>query len=846
MRRFKKAIFIVICLWSSLSLADLTQSQLSNTLGWVNQPNNPYNICGGYYKELPIIYIPSPYIASQKQNYDFTFDQMIYSFQGASQAKGHVKVTQQDTEMTSNIAYMFRNEQTNTPKAIKMSGNVHLRSPGKLVVAKIGNFDIATGEKTLVDAYYRMALGNAGTVITKNKETGKYENHLYQLNARGEAKELKQINPKLDVLKEASYTTCPPTSNTWKLRASRVTLDSKTGRGSSWNTRLLVHKIPVFYTPYFNFPISKKRKTGFLLPMFGSSSGDGVSVATPFYWNIAPNYDATLTPTYMDKRGLLTNGLFRYLTNVNSGKFEVGYIHNDSEFEKFQDSAPSNYSDNPKLSRITNASDDRRALSWENNSIFNDHWTSGIDYNYVSDDYYVQDLDTNIFDVSDDQLMQQAKVNYMGDNWNFLGNFQAYQTLQKVDGDASNQYARLPQLQLDSDYPDQWLGLDYGMNSEFDRFLEETNPGGVRPTQGDRFSLQPGISLPFNWLSGYLTPETKLDVVKYKLQQEMPGNPDDPGMAIPIFDIKGGLYFDRSTSLFKHDYQQTLEPVLYYLYVPYHSQNRLPIFDTSVQSFSFDQMFLNDRFSGVDRQGDANQVTYGATSRFIEDDSGNQKASVSVGQIHYFQDRKVSLYSGQAPQAISSTDRKVDSPVAASATYNMTQHWSATAGTAWNTHTANSDNDNVTVTYQLDPYRLIDVGYDFVRGGDTLTGVPIGSAKNNLKQTNLATAWRLTDHWSVLGRWNYNWSQQHVQAYFYGLTYDSCCWAVRFLNGRTFVGPSPLNINRAYKDYTYQYDTVFYIQFALKGLGNIGTGDAQGYLESNITNYVDQFGEVNG
>ena len=833
------------CLFqSNFSLADLSQLQLSNTLGWIIQPNNPYNICGGYYKELPIIYKPSPYVSSQKQNYDFKFDQMIYSFKGASQAKGHVKITQQNTEMTSNVAYMFRHETTNTPKAIKMSGNVRLRSPGKLVVAKIGNFNIGTGEKTLVDAYYRMALGNEGTVVTKNKKTGKYENHLYQLNARGEAKEVKQINPKLDVLKSASYTTCPPTSNIWKLRASSVRLDSKTGRGSAWNTRLLIHGIPVFYTPYFNIPISKKRKTGFLLPTFGTSSADGANIAMPFYWNIAPNYDATLTPTYISKRGLLTNGLFRYLTNTSSGKFEAGYIHNDREFKDFQKSALGKYSGNKNIGRILKASDDRKAFSWQNNSVFNDHWKSAVDYNYVSDDYYVQDFDTNIFDVSNDQLMRQATVNYLGENWSFLGNFQAYQTLHKVNGDASNQYARLPQLQLNTDYPDEWLGLDYGVTSEFDRFLINTNPGGARATQGDRLSLQPGISLPLNWLSGYLTPEAKLELVKYKVQHEMPGNPDGPSEAIPIFDVKGGLYFDRSMSLFKHDYRQTLEPVLYYLYVPYRNQNRLPIFDTEAQSFDYDQMSLDNRFSGNDRLGDANQVTYGVTSRFIDDDTGDQKASVSVGQIHYFQDRKVSLYSGQSPSVISPTDRKVDSPVAAAATYNMTQHWTATAGAAWNTHTGNPDNDNVSVTYRLDPYRLIDLGYDFVRGGDTLPGVPTGSAQNDLKQTNLATSWLLTDHWSVMGRWNYNWSQQHVQAYFYGLTYNSCCWAVRFLGGRTFVGPSPLNINRAYKDYTYKYDTVFYIQFALKGLGNIDSGNAQGFLESNITNYVDQFGEV--
>ncbi len=846
-RNFSVIVVITAMLlcFSQVSFAAPSESTLSKTLGWINQPNNPYNICGGYYKELPIIYIPSPYVTSQKQNYDFKSDETIYSFKGVSQAKGNVKVTQKDSEMTSNVAYMYRHKTTNTPKTIKMVGNVRLRSPGQLVVANAGEFDVVTKAKTLDNVQYRMALGKQGTVIVKNPKTGKFEKHLYQLNARGEAKKFKQVNPKLDVLKSASYTTCPPISHTWLLRASSVTLDSKKGRGTSWNTRLLIHGFPIFYTPYFNFPIDKKRKTGFLLPTFGLSNSDGFSTSVPFYWNIAPNYDATLTPKIFTKRGILTNGLFRYSTLTSSGKFDAGYIKNDREFKSFQKSAASKYSGNPALGRILTASDDRRAFSWQNDSTFNDHWKNSVDYNYVSDDYYVQDFDTNIMDVSNDQLMRRANVNFLSENWDFLGNFQEYQTLHKVNGDATNQYARLPQLQLNSDYPDELLGLDYSFTSEFDRFVKNTDPGAVRAIQGDRVILQPAIKLPLTWLFAFLTPEAKLQMTKYQVQHEVAGNPDNPGMAIPIFDIKGGLYFDRSLSLFKHDYRQTLEPELYYLYVPYRNQNHMPIFDAAAQTFSYDQMFSTNSFSGLDRVVNANQVTYGLTSRFIDDDTGDQKAIISVGQIHYFADRKVSLYSGRTPPAISSTDRQVVSPITATATYDMTNHWSATGSAAWNSHQKSFDSDSLDLSYRLGPFRLINFGYDFVRGGDTLSGMPSGSPRNNLNQTNVTSAWRLTDHWGVLGRWNYNWSQHHVQAFFYGVTYDSCCWAVRFLNGRTFVGPSPLNINRSYNDYSYRYDTVFYIQFALKGLGAFGDGSAQGFLESNITNYVDQFGEVN-
>lgn len=848
----KKFVFTIILMSVSSVCVGLTdQAVLAQELGWVIQPNNPHNICNGYYQSLPILYVPNPLVRSQQDNYDFYADQTTYSLKGVSTAIGHVRVTQPQSEMTANRAFMYRSRLTNKPQSIKLDGNVRLRAPGKLVVAKSGDFNVQTKVKTLYDAHYRMSLGDQAAITTDERAPSQKKNKKelrdYQLNAQGEAKKFTQYSPTYAVLRDATYTTCPLTTCAWKMRASTVKLNKKTGRGVALNTRLTVHDVPVFYMPYFNFPIDKRRQTGFLWPAFGYSSSDGATASFPFYWNLAPNYDATITPRVITKRGLLMDGVFRYLTPFDQGRFEGGVISNDREFQQFQNSAPKNFARNPALARTTNADDNRRAFSWLDHSQLTDHFTSDVNYNYVSDDYYLQDFNTNIMDVSDDQLLRQAKVNYADDYWSFLGNVQAYQTLHRVNGGATNQYARLPQLQFNADYPDQLSGLDYGLATEFDRFSMNPNPGTIpQPLQGNRASVDPSISLPLSWVFAYITPKIKLHMVKYQVNHQAVGNSTDPDVAIPIFDVKTGVYFDRFTQIFHHSYRQTLEPVLYYLYVPYRNQNGLPYFDTSLQALTYDTMFQNNRFSGLDRVGDANQLTYGVESRFIDDETGDQKASVSVGQIHYFRDRKVSLYSGRVQQPIIKTDQRVDSPIAALATYNMTQYWSATAGAAWSTYRNAFDNDNVGVTYQLDPARVINLNYNYSLAGDTLSGARTGSAKNDLKQVNLSTYWRIDHHWSILGRLNYSLSHQHTQGYFYGVVYNACCWAVRFVNGQTFVGQSPLNQFRTFDDYSYRHQRVFYIQFALKGLSNVGDTATENFLAANITNYVDQFGEERG
>ena len=841
--KLKPFLILLIFLLASFSTLYATQNStsrppsLASQLGWITKENN-YNLCGGYYKGLPIAYKPNPFIKSQSDNYNIEADQTIYSFKGKSTLKGNVKITQPNHKLLSNIAYLYRDKNTTKPISVEAIDNVHLIEPGKLIIAQRGHVDLKTKIITLTKATYRIALDASRVKKTKNPKTGKTENRFYQSNAWGKASKAVQLKHGNMNLYDATYTTCLPNKDEWKLKASKIILNSETGRGQATHTRLLLKGIPVFYTPYFNFPIDKKRHTGFLASSFSSSSDSGISLNLPFYWNIAPNYDATISPKIMTNRGILLDNSFRYLTPLTKGSVALGFIFNDREFKSFQKRSLTKWKDRPSLNRLQNASANRKAFSWRNEIKFNPHLSSKIDYNYVSDDYYTSDFGTNLINKSKNQLLRTLKVSYKNTNWNVLGNFQSYQTLHPVDqADINNQYARLPQIKLNLNYPNSPYGLNYTLQTEAVHFTKKTNPWeNIQPTIGNRINLKPTVSLPITRPFAYFTPRLQLQVTKYDVGHTVNNNSRAPGAIIPIFDAKTGLYFDRLTSFFKHDYQQTLEPNLYYLYVPYRDQNRMPIFDTAEQVFNYDLMYQNNRFSGIDRIGDANQITTGIKTRFLDKYTGDEKAELGIGQIHYFKQRKVSLCSeNECP--ISETDRKMRSPIAAHGVYYVNPSWSVNLGAAWNQYNSNFDQQTVGFQYLQDSLHIVNATYTFSKGGDTLAGSPANSAKNDLKQTNISAYWKLTNRWRLLGRWNYNWSHGNNKAYFAGVEYESCCWAVRVIAARTFKGMYPGSNDR------YQFDNSFFVQFSLKGLGNIGNKDPSNFLTQEITGYSNNFGK---
>jgi LPS-assembly protein len=368
--------------------------------------------------------------------------------------------------------------------------------------------------------------------------------------------------------------------------------------------------------------------------------------------------------------------------------------------------------------------------------------------------------------------------------------------------------------------------IDGQINAEYVYFDKLSDFVSVLPqTSGQRLHIQPRVSYPLITPSSFFTPQLQLDATFYNLEQT-DSLPEHSNRLLPIFDVDTGLYFERSYGC----YTQTLEPRLFYLYVPNKNQNDIPVFDTTIPFFNFDQLFRTNRFVGYDRLGDANQLSFALTTRFLESCTGRQKIRLSLGQLLYFAPPNVSL------TPIYDKDFYVNqtlSPLVAEINYNFSPVLDGVADIALSPDDHGLNNASAQLHYHPDRKHIFNIGYDFVRKGDTLTTYALNSSQNNLNRINLATAWQITDHWQALGNWNYNLSHGHPEAYFYGLQYDSCCWALRIVASRIITAE---NVN---DQATFQNN--YYVQLQLKGLGNLGNSDPGNLLTSSILGYQDTF-----
>jgi LPS-assembly protein len=829
----------------------LTRSAIAQTLGWVE---SDINRCGGYYLESALIY---PKDLLNTNRLFITSDQGLFSFHGTSTSQGKVTITRDGQQITANQAYLYRDPATGKLSVIDLFGNVRLHEPNQLIIGKSAHYNLKSGSKSLNNILYRATIyGDLNPIPRRvSYQEQQQERKVTQMSAWGQASSFSQVEPKVYEFNDASYSTCPPTTNSWKLKAKKIELNKITGKGYGTHARLYFKGVPVFYAPYFSFPIDTRRKSGFLFPRPGVSDSFGAYLLTPFYWNQAPNYDSTITPGVLAKRGLQVSDVSRYLTPNRSGQFNVSILPNDRKFTNFKASAQSEYQNTTNsaqqsdLRTLNNASTTRKAFSWVDKAIYNDKWSSNVNYNYVSDDYYLRDFVTNINEVTENQLLQQAEIDYTGPRWTFLTRLQGYQTLNQIDQNpVPTSYSRFPQFVLGGNYPDERHGLQYFVNNDVTRFDIRNSPGdNTKLPIGTRINIQPGISRPVNYPYFYLTPRLQFAFTQYEIG-DITNTSKSPSRSLPILDLNSGLYFDRPIGWLGHNFKQTLEPQIYYTYIPYKNQFALPLFDTTLNTLTYDQLFTYNRFSGLDRIGDANQISLGVTTRLIEDASGYDRASAGIGQIYYFKKRAVTLCTAlnncsdlpndpNNPNNPSNTYNR--SPLSGVLKYNINPNWNVTANTIWNVKTSKIDNQSFALQYKPQDRQIINLGYNFARNGDIiLPWVPVGSPTSNLSQTDLSFSWPVTRDWSALGRWTEDWNQKRLQNLLYGLQYDNCCWAVRAVGGRTFVAVNSNN--------TLQYNNRYYLEFSLKGLGNYGYGQGgdsgSSMLANNITGYQSNFG----
>ena len=672
--------------------------------------------------------------------------------EGTSVLEGNVQVVQGARQIQADTVHVTRSEQI-----LDANGNIRFWDEGLYISGETAHVDLSSDLATVDDASYVVMEGHA----------------------HGRAQRVTLTNRELLNIEDATYTTCNPGDEVWSLDASHIELDRVSEWGSANNVFVRFKGMPIFYSPYLTFPLTDKRKSGFLTPSYRASGLNGLELEMPYYWNIAPNQDATFTARGMTKRGLLLQGEYRYLSDYGEGEFGLEYLPNDAI-----------------------RSGDRAAFAFEHDGSFASGWTTDIDVDWVSDRNYFEDLGTNLEIASRSFLQRRGDLRYTQKRWSLLARVEDYQTIDRTIIAAERPYKRLPQLVFQASTPRRNRRLNADIAAEFVYFDRSSSVTGAR------FDVEPSLSYPMRTASSFLIPKVSLEYTSYALDGTAAGAEDRPDRLLPTFSADGGIFLQRDISLGEGQYVHTLEPRVFYLFVPKDGQDDIPVFDTGEFTFSFAQLFRTDRFSGTDRVGDANQVTFALTSRLLSDKSGEEILRASVGQTFFFRDREINLTSTDPTRTDSTSD------IVAEISARLFDDWRATAGYQWNTDQSRTERNTFRVRYQPDYQHVFNAEYRFVRDA--------------VEQTDVSFRWPIRNNWGVVGRWNYAVPQGRTLEAFGGVEYDSCCWAARAV------------VRRYLRNIDGDFDNAVYLQLELKGLAGLGKS-AAAFLRKSIPGYRNTF-----
>jgi len=644
---------------------------------------------------------------------------------------GSVIVKQNDQRLTADKAEYNKNKQD-----LHATGNVKLTKGSLTVTGDSLKLNLKTNQGNVENATY----------------------HDSKSRAQGRAKYIEiKTESEIEML-DATYSTCDSRSPDWELSASTINLNNETHQGHANNVVVRFKGIPFLYLPYLRFPIGNERLSGFLFPSFGSSVKNGSELYVPYYWNIHPQFDATITPHYMAKRGTQLLTEFRYLTSEASGQFYIDYLPNDS---------------------LTH--EDRQAFRWKHKQEPTGGWAGDLDFNYVSDKFYLDDFGGDLNSASQSNIERRADIRYDAKNWLFRGRVQGYQALT-----GSEQVKRLPQLNFNTRQTIKPNSLNSSVQSEWTRFTHST-----QAPIGDRFVIQPSVSLPLKNAAAYTTFATSLHYTHYDLDRVNAEEKQTPTRTVPIFSVDSGVFFERDSNFNGTNYLHTLEPRLQYLYIPYREQSALPTFDSATVTSDFNQLFSENRYSGADRINDANQITYGLTSRYISLDSGAEVLTASLGQTYHFENSRVTL-AGEQVQKESWSDLQLD------ITFQPTRGLKINGNLIRNQQSREIDQRNIRLQYKTDKNHIFNINYRFQR--------------DTLETREISAVWKIHPQWVLLARKHEDLRQQRELESVYGIQYEDCCWGIRLVKRRYYTDGYPSD----------PYQEALFLELELKGLSSFG------------------------
>ncbi|AWA05394.1 LPS assembly protein LptD [Aeromonas hydrophila] len=669
---------------------------------------------------------------------------------------------------------------------------------------------------------------------TKNSELeeGKYQVHGSPV--RGSADRVTMTNNNQNItLEGAQYTTCPPGQEVWTLKAGSIDIDQTEVFGEAWNASLWLYDYPVFYFPYINFPIKDERKTGLLYPGYTQSSKNGMDITQPFYWNIAPNYDATITSRFMDRRGLMEQVEFRYMPDpAHVGSLYFENLANDKQ-----------YDETPSLNDYL-SDGHRYLLNARHTSMFMDNaMRVSVDYTKVRDrDYnYFNDFSPKVGTQVDNQLQQSLMAGYFQPNWNINTEVRTYQILL-----ASAQQPHELMPRIDHNYYQQGSWYDLAWNTEITKF-GYNNAQAIAQNQGSAYTgtrvyTAPTLTMPLIDEAGYyLDSQYKLMYTRY--DQEVPDNMSqtfvsrftpagangvtlDEGIitrTLPSFRLKGGMTFERNQNWFGGDANQTLEPEFQYLYVPYKDQDNIGVYDSTGMRQDYYSLFSDRRYAGLDRISDSNRLSIGVTSR-VYDDAGDERIRLAVAQAFDFVAPRVKLY----PSDALTTNTR--SPLSFEGDAKINEQWFAHAGAQYDVDQSRFSSANSAVEYRREKL-ISQLNHRFVRDANLVPNT--NNEVTDLNQIGLLLTTPLNDQWHLYGGYYQELNQSVKSDRKVGLKYDSCCWSINF--NLEWVN-TPNNVNN-----TSTAERSFGIQFEMKGLGSVGTGTKGTSLDTEALPYIRPF-----
>ena len=780
----------------SLNLAQAASGETAAESDW--SPDSTNQICRGTYPETTPQPSESQLSANQVSRNQVAAGQikaeansLLHVQDHSTSLVGDINIRHGDTQLEADFATI--DAATDTYAA---DGQIKLRQPGLLL----------TGEQI------------SGNLFSGNAAIDSASFLIHQNRIRGSAQRIEKSAANDLTITDGSFTTCEPDSNTWSVDGKSIELKSSEGYGVARDVTLRIKDLPVAYFPYLRFPIDDRRHSGFLLPSLGHDSDGGTDIALPYYFNLAPDYDATYTLRSLWKRGLMHEGELRNLNAYGETTVAAAYLANDDEYDdrtQVDINNPDEFDEQDRWLTHLN----HRGRKGRFSSIVNYTSVSDIDYLHdlggftTTESQFDQALDTS----HSPAILRTGSLSHAAKYWRSRLELRSFQQLNQL---RPEQYELLPRLSIIGERQFGILSTSALIQfTEFDSALDTEPVGG-------RSVLDAKVSIPFRKPWGFVEPAVRVIHRDYNLDETSIGSRDDARITTTLASIDSGLIFERN---FREGYIQTLEPRIQYLSVEEEFQADLPSFDSTPITPSYDALFRDIRYTGYDRIGDANRFAIGITSNIYSASSGRSILEASLGQLVHLDDREVNF--GNTPGVDPTND---SSPVFTRITANF-KNLQISGAYEFDTQSHRSNRGYIGLKYRGPNQAIFNINYAM-----TDKSVQRNRQLRNEEETDISLSWPISPKWQIIGRWNYGWDRSQTIESLFGVEYNDCCWKARVVFRRNLDEPRVIALTSTGQPTQLlvdrRADSGIYFEFLLKGLGSLG-GRLDSLLRDSIAGY---------